>query len=358
MEVKSDFESEVREFAGEFGGLKNLHMHGDRAYTRRDSFYSHIGKSVAELDRLTLAEKQKLTWALHTGAAFHSDCIEERMTRLVDESLGFGAGEVGTTVDVTYNTKLSSLEVAERVRDNFQNRSKVLIGAYNPSGFKIKKDAPERFEYFEEAAKRADFLVALAEKDRAGGHIGEQQHNVYMLNLAYQLGKPVHFHVGQENRPTDLTTENLLDALEWVQDVQLMVDPIDFPRPYFVHAISPSCQPEDDFKRTLDRMVERDVGVVCCPRTAISMLQDRSRNAPIHNSIGRVLDFACAGIPVSLGVDNLGDIYIPASSPDVYDEVEYLANALRFYNPRILAKIGCGAELDDFDRGTIQRAVA
>jgi len=35
--------------------------------------------------------------------------------------------------------------------------------------------------------------------------------------------------------------------------------------------------------------------------------------------------------------------------------LEDLANALRFYNPRILAKLICGYELDDFDKGNIKR---
>ena len=55
-----------------------------------------------------------------------------------------------------------------------------------------------------------------------------------------------------------------------------------------------------------------------------------------------------------MGVDNLDDIYVPASSADVYDEAEDLANSLRFYKPRILAKVLCGEELDPFDRDAIR----
>jgi hypothetical protein len=134
---KSDFETEVRDFCDrEFGGrIVNFHIHGDRAYTRRDKYYAHIGKSVSELSNLTLPEKQRLTWALHNGPAFEPSCIEERMTRLIEESLYFGVRELWTTVDVTYNSKLKSLEVAEKLKQKYVDKLNLKIGAYNPSGF-------------------------------------------------------------------------------------------------------------------------------------------------------------------------------------------------------------------------------
>ncbi len=65
MEPKSEFEREVRKHCEEFGGIGNFHIHGDRAYTRRDDYYKHIGKSISELDRLTLPEKQRLVLSLY-----------------------------------------------------------------------------------------------------------------------------------------------------------------------------------------------------------------------------------------------------------------------------------------------------
>jgi len=356
-DFKSEFEKEVRNFCNtEFGGkIINFHIHGDRAYTRRDKYYAHIGKSVSELSILTLSEKQKLTWALHNGLAFDPECIEERMVKLIEESKKFGVKEMWTTVDVTYNSRLKSLEIAEKLKKDCKGMV-LKIGAYNPSGFRKEDKYKERFELFEEAARRADFLVGLAEKDRNGNHIGERQHNWYMLNLAYGLNKPVHFHVGQENRPGDNTLELLLKDLEDIQDISLRVSPEKFPEVVAVHAISSSCKSEEQFHLTVEKMKERQVGLICCPRAAISMLQDRSIKAPIHNNIARVWDFVVKGVELKgLGVDNLDDIYIPASSADVYDEAEDLANSLRFYKSRILAKVLCGQELDPFDKGTIEQ---
>jgi len=358
MEPKSDFEKKVRDYAKEFGGAGNFHIHGDRAYTGRNEFYAGTGLSISEFGRMTLPEKQKLTWILHNSSAFGEDSIRERMTKMIEESMAFGVNKIYTTTDVTYNTKLKSFEVAKKLKEKFKGVVDIQIGAYNPSGFKTGEEFKDRFEVFEEAARESDFLMGLAEKDRQDGHIGERQHNWYLLNLAYRLKKPVHFHVGQENRPSDRTLDLLLGDLEQIQDLHLRVSPDEFPEVFAVHAISSSCVPKDEFDNLAKRMKERKVSLICCPRAAISMLQDSSVNAPIHNSIADVWRFAVNGVNIrGLGVDNLDDIYIPASSPDVYDEAEDLANSLRFYNTRIIAKVLCGVPLDPFDIGEIQRTL-
>lgn len=354
VESKSDFEKEVRKYSEQFGGFGDFHIHGDRAYTRREEFYEGTGRSISEFGKLSLGEKQKLTWILHNSSAFGKESLRERMRRMIDDSLSFGVNKLYTTVDVTYNTGLRSLEVAEELKKEFEGKIDLKIGAYNPSGFKTGEKYKDRFELFEEAARRSDFLMGLAEKDRPKDHIGEQQHNWYLLNMGYKLGKPVHFHVGQENKPSDRTLELLMTDLEQIQDLDLRVSPKDFPEVVVVHAISSSCLPEEEFDIIAERMKERNVSLISCPRAAISMLQDSSVHSPIHNSIGNVWRFAAKGVHIKgLGVDNLDDIYIPASSPDVYDEVEDLANSLRFYNPKILAKVACGQPLDPFDIGII-----
>jgi len=352
---KGSFEENVREALKEFDShIVNVHIHGDRAYTRRDEYYR--GKNIAEIARMTLREKQDLIPNLHKGEAFHPDCIYERMKRMLDESIYFGVKEIWTTVDVTFRTGFKSLEVAERLRKEYEEKIKIKIGAYNPSGFKLGDGHKDRWEIFEEAAKRADFLVGLAEKDAKKGHIGERQHNSYLLHLAYRLNKPVHFHVGQENRPTDNTLELLLHEIKEVQDVHLMVRPENFPEINAVHAISSSCKTKDEFNQSADFMAERNVGLICCPRAGVSMLQDSNYSAPIHNSTAKVWHFALRDVRiVGLGVDNLNDVFVPDSTADVYDEAAILSSALRYYRERLIAKLMCGKPFDNFDKGTIQQ---
>lgn len=352
IECKTPYEEEVRKLASSFGGVYNSHAHADRAFTRQDRFYAHRGLSIDMLDRLSLEEKQQLTWVLHTGIAFEPECIEERMRRVLDDSIKFGVTKLDTSVDVTYNTKLKSLEIAEKLKKEYADRLALGIGAYNISGF--KDSAPERFEIFEEAAKRADFLVGLPEKDRYPDHIGERQHNNYLLNLALKLGKPLQVHVDQGNNPDETRTEDLLSEMHEVFDIQHRLQ--SYPNVSVVHAISPSCYEEDRFQRLCDGLLRYGVEVICCPAAAISMRQDRTKKAPIHNSIARVGDFIVRGIPVKFGTDNINDIYMPTTSADLYDDVCLVgANAIRAYGERGLAKLLAGQPLDDFDRGKIRR---
>jgi cytosine/adenosine deaminase-related metal-dependent hydrolase len=350
---KTGYEEEVRRHAQGFGGFFNAHAHGDRAFTYEDVYYTHIATSVSDIERLSLPEKQALVWALHTGSAFQSECLEQRMEGLLRDSIRFGVTRLDTAIDVTYNTQLKSLEVAERLKQRFSGEIDLRLGAYNVAGFRDSK--PERFELFEEAAKRTDFLVALAEKDGKDGHIGEEQHNHYMLNLGLRFGIPVQFHVGQANHPKDRGAELLFQNMHEVYDKTHRLG--EYPRNWLVHDISAACYNTDDFERHCEEIKRFNLGVICCPTAAISMKQDRNTQAPIHNSIARIWDYALRKIPVLLGTDNINDVFVPSSTPDLYDEALVLSHAGRFYNPRILAKIASGTELDDFDRGKIERAM-
>jgi cytosine/creatinine deaminase len=353
METKSDWEEETRKFANSFGGFFNAHAHADRGFTRKDEYYEHIGKSVSELERLPLKAKQSLVWALHQSPAFDPENIEKRLRRVLDTSIKFGVKRLDSCIDVTYNVKLNAWEVAEKLKKEYAKKIDFRIGAYNVAGF--KDSHPERFELFEEAAKRADFIVALAEKDEKPGHIGERQHNFYMLNLGLKLEKPVHFHVDQGNSSEENLTENLLEDMKCVYDLEHRLKK--YPKTKAVHVISPSCYEENRFQKLCEGLQRYEVGVIVCPSAGISMKLNRKQKVPNHNSLARMWDFALREIPVFLGTDNINDVFVPSSTPDLFDEIKEISGHLRFYSPRILAKIASGLSLDDFDRSTIRSSL-
>jgi cytosine/creatinine deaminase len=353
MGYKSDYEAEIRRHASDFGGFFNAHAHADRAFTCEDKYYLHKGKSVSEIERLPLKAKQSLVWALHTGTAFELSCIEERLKRVIEDSMRYGVKRLDSCIDVTYNVNLKAWEIAEKLKREYAGRIDFRLGAYNVAGFKDSE--PERFEIFEEAARRGDFIVALAEKDEKPGHIGERQHNFYMLNLGLRLGKPIHFHVDQANSPEEHLTETLLEDIHCVYDLEHRLEK--YPEVKAVHVISPSCYGEERFQRLCDGLQKYGVGVIVCPSAGISMKINRDEDVPNHNCLARMWDFALREIPVALGTDNINDVFVPSSTPDMYDEVRDVSGHLRFYNPRILAKVACGKPLDDFDRGTIRASL-
>ncbi|MCK5149754.1 hypothetical protein KAJ87_02420 [Candidatus Pacearchaeota archaeon] len=352
---KTAYEKEVRNYSKDFGGFFNAHAHGDRAFTRRDEFYVDIGRSKDEIERLSLKDKQGLVWALHTGRAFSKDSLLERMSCLLEDSIKYGTRRIDSCIDVTYNTGLKSFEIAKTLKKKYKDKIDFRLGAYNVSGF--KDSDPERSEIFEQACKEADFIVALAEKDRGEEHIGEKQHNIYMLNLGLKFNVPVHFHVGQANTPKDRGAEVLFECMDWMYNLDKRLDSKSFPKNMLVHDISASCYSKKDFEKHCNQLLKYNLGVICCPTAGISMRQESKYKSRIHNSLARVWDFALRKIPVFLGTDNINDVFVPSSTPDMYDEIFTFSNSLRGYDERILAKIACGKELDDFDRGKIKEMI-
>ena len=71
----------------------------------------------------------------------------------------------------------------------------------------------------------------------------------------------------------------------------------------------------------------------------------------------RVLEMMESSVKVMLGSDNIADVFIPSGTPNLYTEVEFLSNAVRFYNPKIWAKVLAGIDLNDMDRVLIGRSL-
>ena len=174
-----------------------------------------------------------------------------------------------------------------------------------------------------------------------------------MLKLGLKYNKPVHFHIGQANTPDEIGTELLFKDMDFVYNKDYRLR--EYPQNLLVHDISASCYDEEQFKRHCDNLIKYNFGVVCCPSAALSMKQQSAYKTRIHNSIARIWDYAIKDIPVFLGTDNINDVFVPSSTPDLYDEIFLLSNALRGYNTRVLTKIACGKLLDNFDKGRIMK---
>jgi cytosine/adenosine deaminase-related metal-dependent hydrolase len=69
------------------------------------------------------------------------------------------------------------------------------------------------------------------------------------------------------------------------------------------------------------------------------MKQHKDKLAPLHNSIAQVDEMLAHGINVSLGTDNISDIFVPEDNGDLFEEVLMLASAVRFYDIEKLAQM-------------------
>lgn len=341
----------LREKIKKHGGLKNFHAHADRAYT----------DNLVKADGLTMIEKQGLTARLHQEH-YSQENVEKRLRRFLDDSIKEGLVRVDSFIDVSPfipDDGLAAINAALKVKKDYEDKIDFRLGAYPILGFKDTE--PKNWEIFTEAAKMADFIGTLPERDdyeyyRIGyGHIGFKEHFRRVLKLALELDKPAHFHVDQQNNPHEKGTLTLINSIEYHEFAEELKNKgKEEPFIWAVHVISPSRYSDEKREEVLDGLVRNYVGVHICPDAAISMRQPRHLLSPTSNSIGPGLEMLAKGIQVRLGTDNVKDMFMKYTGTNLEKQITSFADMLRIYDPSILAKLGAGKKLDSEDIGIIK----
>ncbi len=357
---RSHFLRELDELILANGGLLNAHAHIDRFATAPEtSLLATEEHPVPETTRLW--DKQGLTGRLHVGGAYAAGRLERRMTTFLEESVAAGVRRLDTFIDVASAIRLDdglgALNVALKLKGRFASAIDLRVGAYAPFGF--ARDDADHWESFARGARRADFLASSPERDDAEFYEGEAssigfvEHLRRMIDLAGDIGKPVHFHLDQLVNPFERGTELLVELLERTQVDARIADRTDAdPWIFAVHCVSPSTYDRERRRRLFDRMARLNVGVICCPSAALSLRRLTFLQAPIHHGVAEVLEMVNRGVTVRIGTDNVDDFFLPTTTLDPRQEVVRLAELLRFYDVAVLAKLACGVPLSaaDHDR--------
>ncbi len=341
------------------GGFYNGHAHIDRGDTLDGKYLRHINITPLEAANLPLRAKQSLTGDLHRGVAYTEDDLRERMAKLIRRLINYGTTRLATCIDATPDIAengLLAFRVASELKKQFAEEIKIALGPNPIFGF---KEGSGRWEVFAEAAKSADFLSALPEKDDfrglkdREGRVGFRKHLRMVLELACELKKEVHIHLDQTNDPTETGTETLVEGLRWIDQPQIPGH--QGPVVWAIHMISPSSYDEARFTSLNDGLLEAEinVGVIVCPTAAFSMRQLRPVEVPMHNSIARLLELCKRRVPVLLGSDNICDVFVPQGDGDMLTEIKMGGHGLRFAPPHVWAKLGAGIPLNEVDRTTI-----
>ena len=342
--IETPFFSTLRERIDLSGGLMNAHLHIDRSGTLHVEKTKDSGSIVSDL---SLNAKHALIPAIHNSEEYEINHLKKRVAYYLELMIALGTTRADTFVDVTDDrVQCSALEALGDLKSKAINFN---LGAYSPLGF--KDNEPGRWNIIEKGAEKADFIGSLPERDSKRDYpenIGFYEHVLRFLDLSKRLKKPLHIHVDQRNDPRENGTELVIDAIE---KFNYPVNTNEEPMIWLVHVISPSTYEEDRFNKLLEKIRGLNLGVICCPSAAISMRQLSPIKTPVFNSIARVLEMLANNIPVRLGSDNICDITSPFGTADLMDEIFLLANALRFYDISILAKLGSGHQLsaDEID---------
>jgi cytosine/adenosine deaminase-related metal-dependent hydrolase len=353
MTEQSPFFARIRAAAKAFGGLHNAHLHLDRAGTLEPPSVQ-TPESGQGASSLSLSKKHGLIPRIHAGPFYEAESLSARLDYYLDRMVEAGTTRADTLVDVTTDgVGLRAFQVYREAKARRSQEIELGLGAYTPLGF--RDDEPERWELVLEAAREADFIGSLPERDDAESypeHIGFLEHCRRMLVLAGQLSKSIHIHVDQRNDPSEQGAETVLQA---IAEVGAPRSASGEPMVWLIHLISPSTYEEERFRKLVDGLKRHNVGVICCPSAAISMRQFRPLKTPTFNSIARVLELLAEGIPVRVGSDNICDICSPAGTPDLLWEIFVLCNAIRYYDEGVLAKIAAGRSLSAQECAAIRR---
>ena len=305
-------------------GMVNCHAHLDRAYTLTEDIWTQA-EALMEEKWILMRDIKKA----HTP-----EKIEKRMTTAIEYFIEQGIVACRTHIDADSIVGMLCVDTAAMVREKYKGKFHLQLVAHPLEGF-LNADATDwdksKIELFEKACAVCDVVGGLPSRDRKfKGERGDKKHAEILFSIAKNLGKDMDVHIDQENNPLEKDTEWFVDmALEKGMQGRLTL----------VHAISVACQSEEDRKRIYKKMLDCGVNITVCPRAAIGMKQHKDKMAPVHNSIGPVDELLAAGINVSIGTDNISDIFIPNENGDLFDNVNLLADGVRIYNISTLSKI-------------------
>jgi cytosine deaminase len=346
-----EFGSIIHENVVKLGGYVNAHAHLDRSGTLDPDYLEHYSLTPLEATNATLLQKQNLTGELHKGCGYSQADLERRMGFYLREMGEQGVKEVVSFIDVTPDVGLSPLNIAGALQKKYRKRLKFRLAIHPIFGFKL----PERWELFVKAAHQDDvgIIGALPEKDERADSIGLREHIRRVLKLGIELNKEVHIHVDQANEAGENISLDVLKAIYGLGTPT--ISGRNDPTVWLIHVISPSAYDEKKFGLLIKELVQHNIGVICCPRAAISMRQMRSVMAPTHNSIARIMEMAYAGVPIRIGTDNIADMFVPTGSGSMLNEILVLSDIIRYYDPRVLAKFAAGAPLNETDRESIRK---
>lgn len=286
------------------GGFSCYHAHFDKAYLINPDNFEKSTASLQEKWKIYREFKENYT---------ELDLLN-RMSRCVSNLLKQEVKYIRTFVDADSIVGQKCIDAGLRLKEIFKENIKIDLAIQPLEGLEDLKSKNN----FLKACEKADFIGGLPDRDSS-----PEKHLDLLFNLAKDLSKPVDIHVGQNNIPTEKETELVLNKIE-EHKLQQKVS--------LVHCISLSCQEESYIRQQSKRMKDLDVSVIVCPSAAISMKQNKSVYAPIHNSIAPVEILLDEGVKVKIGIDNISDLFMPLVDGDMWFETRLLMEATRIYD--------------------------
>ena len=314
------------------GGFVNAHSHLDIAWVAGLPLTAQLARekglsSPYEVAQLPLREKIDFLDLRLRGDPEHLRSLRPRMERTLDALLE-GHGRACRTC-ITVGTELGSdaLDIAAEVKEAYAGRLVLQITALHLRG--ILDDSAERAA-FERACRHPAVDVVGGLPQVGCSDLGKYFELLFELSDA--VGKPLEVH-----------TDELLAPDEQETGVFAGIAVRHRRRGYdrglsVVHCAALAARPPGERRKVAAQLAEAEVGVIVCPRSAIG-IASLDRPTHLHNCVAPLRDLLAEGVLVALGTDNINDIFVPFSHGDLIEELDFLAEATRFYDLDVLADI-------------------
>jgi cytosine/adenosine deaminase-related metal-dependent hydrolase len=320
------------ELVAERGGFVNAHSHLDIAWVVDLPLTTQLAKEKGlstpyEVAQLPLREKIDLLDVRMRTDSEIIDSLPGRITKTLDQLIEKGGRACRTCITVGSELSRDPLDVAGQIKETYAPRLHLQPTALHMRG--ILDDEVER-KAFDEACRHLAVEV-IGGLPQAGCSDLEQYYEL-LFDLSESIGKPIEVHTDELLAPGEVETGVFAEVAKRRRDGGyahgLSV----------VHAASLSCHPPQERRRVAALLAEAEVGVIVCPRSAIGM-GSIDHPSYMHNCIAPLLDLLAEGALVALGSDNISDVFVPFSHGDLIEELDFLAEATRFYQLETLADI-------------------
>lgn len=293
------------------GGWVNCHAHIDRAFTLDEKLYK-------------LANSQRHEkWYLNAEVRRNSTVAQilDRMSQATELLISQGTSVIGTFVDCDYDTEDKAIKAAIKLRDKYKSQVTFRFISLMPYGI-VKK---ENRHWFEMGAEFADIVGGNVKAD--GDYA--QEHLDIILSTAKRLKKMVHDHVDELNLPEEKETE-LLAKKTIEHGMQGKV--------VGIHGISINCHPKKYRDELYALMKKADLMMVANPMAWLNARRSEEM-APIHNPTTPVDELVAHDLTVSMGVDNIADLFMPYNDGILWNDLRALMEMNRLYDIDTLVKI-------------------
>ncbi len=296
----------------------------------------HLDKCLSRELLGALSPEEAFERAHEAKRQFTVSDVVVRASAALRLAVAHGIGRMLAQCDVDSATRLVSFAGLVEARQRFAAAIDLEIVAFPQEGIVKDPEAPGLLR--EALAGGASALGGLPEVEAS--EADQRRHIEVILDLAEEAGVPVEMHCDYLDRPALKTLDMLAEAVI-ERGLQGRVTAS--------HCNALAVYPDEEAKRTIERVCEAGITVAILPIANLQMLGGTDRT-PRNRGSSRAKELLDAGVNVVAGADNMFDIW-------------YRFNRMDAAETGYLTCLSCGMRTDDevrtaFDMVTTRAAQA